>query len=512
MHAKRMSKQLQKELLNAVRERYSQATKREKYNILNEFVQVSGYHRKYAIRLFGGLPVNRPQSDVINSNKVYDEAVKEVLIVLWETADRICGKRLKAIIPNLMDSMERHGHLKLETLIREKILSVSASTIDRVLRPMKKEITNRRRNRTFRKVGKDIVTKTSHDWENSLPGYLEIDFVVHGGGSMSGEYLHSLVATDVCSGWTESVALLAREQSLVTEGLDQIQNQMPIPILGINSDNDSAFINETLNSYCKQEKIIFTHSRAHHSNDQAWIEQKNGAVIRKIVGHDRFSGIVTGQAMAQLYQAVRLYVNYFQPSFKLRDKIRIGAKVKKKYNAPATPCDRLLFDDRVGVKTKEILQKQKEQLDPVELLHRIRQGQSALAFLSAGKTTPGPDKQSLDQFLSQLPKLWKAGEVRPTHRKKEPNTRHWRTRVNPFEHVWTDIMLWLQSEPDCTAKTLFMRLKLRYPDTFADGHLRTLQRRVKEWRHTMAHKLIFTGTNYINDVSPVGNQEQIVSK
>jgi hypothetical protein len=294
---------------------------------------------------------------------------------------------------------------------------------------------------------------------------------------------------------------------LVTEGLDQIQNQMPITILGINSDNDSAFINETLNSYCKQKKIVFTHSRAHHSNDQAWIEQKNGAVIRKIVGHDRLSGIVTGQALAQLYQAVRLYVNYFQPSFKLRNKIRLGAKVKKWYHAPATPCDRLLLDNRILTKTKEILKKQKEQLDPVELLHKIRQGQSALAVLSAGTTTSGPDKQSLDQFLSQLPKLWKDGEVRPTHRKKTPDARHWRTRVDPFEHVWTDILLWLQSEPDCTAKTLFMRLKLRYPDTYVDGHLRTLQRRIKEWRHTMARKLIFTGTNCINDISPVGSQE-----
>ena len=448
--------------------------------------------------------MDKPQPDPIKSNKVYNEAVKEVLIVLWETADRICGKRLKAIIPNLVDSMERHNHLKLESEIRDKVLAVSASTIDRVLQPMKKGITNRRKKRAFRKIGKNIATKTSQDWVDSLPGHLEIDFVVHGGGVMSGEYLHSLVATDVCSGWTEAVALLAREQSLVTEGLDMMQSQIPLTILGINSDNDSAFINETLNLYCKQKGITFTHSRAYHKNDQAWIEQKNGAVIRKIVGHDRYSGVVTGQALAQLYQAVRLYVNYFQPSFKLRDKIRLGSKVKKWYKSPATPCDRLLLDERISEKTKELLRSQKEQLDPVELLHRIRQGQSALAALSAGTTSSGPDKQNLDQFLSQLPKLWKDGEVRPTHRKKEPTTRHWRTRVDPFEHVWTDIMLWLQNEPDCTAKTLFIRLKQRYPDTFVDGHLRTLQRRIKEWRHTMARKLIFTGTRDINDVSPVG--------
>lgn len=164
--------------------------------------------------------------------------------------------------------MEQHGHLKLDVLIRKKILHVSASTIDRVLRPVKNRTTGKKKKRVFRQISKEIAVKTSQDWENSLPGYLEIDFVVHSRGSMSGEYLHSLVATDVCSGWTESVALLAREQSLVTNGLDQIQNQAPFTILGINSDNDSAFINETLNSYCKQKGITFTRSRARHSNDQ----------------------------------------------------------------------------------------------------------------------------------------------------------------------------------------------------------------------------------------------------
>src|ERR1039457_3185705 len=131
---------------------------------------------------------------------------------------------------------------------------------------------------------------------------------------MSGEYLHSLVVTDVCSGWTEAVPLLAREQSLVVEGLKRIRSQMPVAVLGIDSDNDGAFINDTLASYCEQERITFTRSRPHHKNDQAWIEQKNGAVIRKVVGHERFAGIVAGQALAQLFQVVRLYVNFFRPS------------------------------------------------------------------------------------------------------------------------------------------------------------------------------------------------------
>src|SRR3989338_2435829 len=410
MGTRTLSKLARKELVIAIRKRYSSASKSEKASILNEFTQVSGYHRKHAIRLLGNLMANELRSTVISSNKVYDEAVKDALIVLWETSDRICGKRLKAVIPNLVEAMERHGHLKLEFTLRKKILSVSASTIDRVLRPIRKNTGNRNKKRIFRRLSKEIAIKTSHDWQDSLPGYVEIDFVVHGGGSMFGEYLNSLVATDVCSGWTEAVPLLAREQSLVIEGLRRIQSQMPVIILGINADNDSAFINDTLNLYCEQTGIVFTRSRVHHSNDQAWVEQKNGAVIRKIVGHERFSGIIAGQALAQLFQAVRLYVNYFQPSFKLRDKIREGAKVKKWYTSPETSCDRLLANKGVAEKVKEALRKQKEQLDPVALLQRIRQGQSALAALSSGAMSTGPNRQSLDQFLSQLPRLWREGE------------------------------------------------------------------------------------------------------
>lgn len=505
MRTKIVSKFARKELVNAIRERYNRASKGEKAKILNEFTIVSGYHRKHAIRLLRYLMTHEPRTMVIVGKRVYDEAVRDALIVLWETADRICGKRLKAVIPNLVEAMERHGHLKLDPIVREKVLSISASTIDRSLRLMRKSTGNRKKKRVFRKLSKEIAVKTSHDWQDSLPGYVEIDFVVHGGGSMSGEYLHSLVATDVCSGWTEAVPLLAREQSLAVEGLRRIQSQMPMVILGINSDNDSAFINDTLNLYCEQTGIAFTHSRVHHSNDQAWIEQKNGAVIRKIVGHERFSGIIAGQVMAQLFQTVRLYVNYFQPSFKLREKTREGAKVKKWYNPPATPCDRLLASKDVTEKVKEALRIQKERLDPVELLHRIRQGQSALAALSAGATSTGLNRQSLDQFLTQLPQLWRDGEVRPTHRKDQAKARHWRTREDPFKGVWTDILLWLQKSPDSTAKSLFHRLKKEYPDQFVDGQLRTLQRRIGKWRHAMARNLIFSGIDDVNNVSAVEN-------
>lgn len=497
-----VSKEARKELVGAVRERYRQASKVAKGRILNEFVMLSGYHRKHAIRILREPKAVTPGL-VVLGKRVYDEAVKEALIVIWEAADRICGKRLKAAIPNLVGAMERHGHLKLAEAVREKVFSVSASTIDRLMTPVRKSAGVRRKRRSAKKSSKEVVIKTSHDWNEPKPGFLEIDFVVHGGGSMAGEYLHSLVATDVSSGWTEAVPLLVREQSLVVEGLTRIREQMPMPVFGIDSDNDGAFINDTLVSYCKREGITFTRSRPYHKNDQAWIEQKNGAVIRKITGHERFSGIVAGQVMAQLFQAVRLHVNYFQPSFKLCERVREGSKVKKRYHRPATPCDRLLARTDVDETVKNALQKLREQLDPVELLHRIRQGQSALAALSTGEPSSGPNRQSLEQFLSQLPELWRQGEARPTHRKTAAKVHNWRTREDPFKDVWTDILLWLQSEPDRTAKSMFQRLKEKYPGKFIEGQLRTLQRRVAEWRQTMARKLVFSGVKEI-DAKAVG--------
>ena len=170
---------------------------------------------------------------------------------------------------------------------------------------------------------------------------------------MQGTFLWSLVATDVCSGWTEAVPLVAREQFLVIEGLAVMRRQFPVPIRGIDTDNDSAFINETLQGYCQEQHLEFTRSRAYQKNDQAWIEQKNGSVIRRFVGYHRFSGLVAGQCLARLYRAVRLYVNYFHPSFKLQSKTREGAKVKKRYHKPATPCDRLLAHGSVSTAAKE---------------------------------------------------------------------------------------------------------------------------------------------------------------
>jgi hypothetical protein len=337
-----------------------------------------------------------------------------------------------------------------------------------------------------------VPIRTFSDWDKPSPGFLEIDFVLHCGGSVAGSYVSSLVATDVCSGWVEAVPLLVREQSLVVEGLELIGSRLPVPVRGVDSDNDSAFINDTLLSFCQQREISFTRCRPYRKNDQAWIEQKNGAVIRKLVGHDRLSGAVAGQATANLFQTMRLYVNFFQPSFKLQSKQRMGAKTRKTYDRPATPCDRLLQHESVDDAAKQSLRSTRSQLDPLHLLHRIRESQAALAALGSSDALEGPGRATLDEFLSGLPLLWKSGEPRPTHRGRSKKPHDWRTRKDPFEAVWSEVLLWLQDEPDASAKQLFDRLRNKYPaHGFKAGQLRTLQRRVRQWRQVMAKKLVF---------------------
>ena len=248
---KTVSKAARKEIVETLRTRYEQASKLEKGMILGEFTAVSGYHRKHAIRLLIS-PMEVRVKTVVESERIYDEACKAALVIIWEAADRICGKRLKAAIPNLIRAMEKHRHLQLDPAVRKKVLAVSAATTDRLLTPVRKGAGQRRRRHSSKKVSKEIPIKTFADWNDPSPGFLEIDFVVHGGGSMAGEYLHSLVATDVCSGWVEAMPLLAREQSLVIEGLDRIRDQLPVTTRGIDSDNDGAFINDTLASYCRE--------------------------------------------------------------------------------------------------------------------------------------------------------------------------------------------------------------------------------------------------------------------
>ena len=408
----------------------------------------------------------------------------------------MCGKRLKALLPILVPALERHGHLSLDPGVRERLMAVSAATIDRRLAPARAVTAGQRRPRRSRLDGVrgSVPVRTFGDWKDPAPGFVEADLVAHCGRTMAGSFVSTLVLTDIASGWTECVPLLLREAQLVVDAVDQLRGALPFTLRGIDTDNGSEFLNEVLVAFCKEHGIELTRSRPYRKNDQAWVEQKNGAVVRRLVGYGRLEGMPAAEALARLYSAARLFVNVFQLSFKLAEKTRDGARVHKRYHAPETPCARLLASDAIPVGMKDRLRAVLGTVDPLGLLDEIRAVQHHLAGLAAGATVhPMPQRDAdLDGFLRSLALAWRAGEVRPTHRPRKRPPRHWRTRRDPFETTWPRVVQWLEAEPHRTAKELFERLRREHPGMFAPGQLRTLQRRVKDWRRVAARRLLFS--------------------
>ena len=245
----------------SVNVRYGSATPDEKKRILDEFAAVTGYHRKHAIRALRAVPSSDRGEGPARAGRtrLYSDDVVTALTVLWEAADRICGKRLKQAIPTFIAAMERHGHLSLEPETRNQLLSMSAATIDRLLRPIRDVARQgRRRTGVNTTLRKSIAVRTFEDWNDPPPGYFEMDMVAHCGRSVAGNHVHGLVLTDIASGWTEAAAMVVREQTLVTLTVDEIRRKLPFSILGLDVDNDSAFINETVLAYCGERGIQMT--------------------------------------------------------------------------------------------------------------------------------------------------------------------------------------------------------------------------------------------------------------
>ncbi len=333
----------QTELVQAVGERYRLADKRGKGRVLDEFAAVTGLHRKHAMRLLRAKIPAKVEGGRRLGRRVYDEAVQTALVMLWEAADRLCGKRLRPLIPILLEAMERHGHLDLAPEVKTKLTRMSAATIDRALREVKLAGRSpKRRGVAGTALRLSIPVRTFSDWDDPAPGHIEADLVSHSGPVAKGSFAWTFTLTDIATGWTECAPLLVREQTVLVAVLDELRKLMPFALVGFDTDNDSVFINETVRDYCASTGIAFTRCRPYRKNDQAWVEQKNGSVVRRLVGYRRFEGIETTTILADLYAAARLFVNFFQPSFKLAEKRREGAHVYKRYHAPATPCQRLL--------------------------------------------------------------------------------------------------------------------------------------------------------------------------
>jgi hypothetical protein len=485
------------ELIMAVRERYGSAGLAEKGRILDEFAAVTGYHRKHAMRVLRDARPrwrwrSRPE------RRIYDEAVRQALIVVWEASDRICGKRLKPLVPVLVEAMERHGHMQLAPEVRDGLLAMSAATIDRSLREVRARAGGSHRRRVpSASVRRSVPVRTFSDWQDPPPGFFEADLVGHSGPSLRGSFVHSLVLTDIATGWTECAPLLVREQTLLTTVMTELRTALPFPLLGFDTDNDSVFMNETVRDYCQSAGVAFTRCRPYRKNDQAWVEQKNGAVVRRLVGYRRYEGVDAAAALARLYAIARLFVNFFQPSFKLAEKQRDGARVRKRYHAPATPYQRLMADPRTPAAVRSRLSVTYAGLDPVRLLHELRDLQQRLVELAdtpVGREAGAVSPSSLEQFLTGLRSAWQAGEVRPTARPKVAGKRE-RRRPDPFAAVTLDLRNWFEAEPSQTGRELLERLQAEHPGLYPEARLRTLQRRLKSWRAEIAQTMVFGHAN-----------------
>ena len=299
--------------------------------------------------------------------------------------------------------------------------------------------------------------------------------------------------TDIASGWTECAPLLFREQQLLGEVMTVVREGLPFPLLGFDTDNDTVFINETIKAWCETASIAFTRSRPYRKNDQAHIEQKNGAVVRRMVGYRRLEGLAAAEALARLYRPMRLFVNFFQPSFKLAEKRREGALVRKRYHPPLTPHQRLVADPRVAQALKDALNAQHAELDPVRLLGEIRAAQRALVEIAdkgpaSGAAAAGAEP-ALDAFLAGLRLAWTEGEVRPTARPKASKPRY-RTVPDPLEAVTAELKAWFEADPGITGRQLLDRLQATDPETYPDTLIRTVQRRLKVWQREHARALV----------------------
>lgn len=490
------------ELIAATAERYARANRPQRGRILDEFAAVTGFHRKHASRLLrSGHVADRSASR--RSRRLYDDAMRQAIALFWEASDRVCGKRLRAMLPLLVAAMERHSHIDLAPEVRDGVLTMSAATIDRILRGARSGgATGRvKRSPPSAAVRRAVPVRTFSDWGDPAPGFFEADLVAHSGPSGAGSFVQTLVITDIASGWTEFAPLLVREQRLLTEVLGVMQTQLPMPILGFDTDNDSVFMNETVQGWCAQTGAKFTRCRPYRKNDQAWVEQKNGAVIRRLVGYRRYEGVEAAKLLAELYAQARLFVNVFQPSFKLAAKERDGARVTKHYHPPATPCRRLMAHPATSTETKERLMALELSLDPVELLSRIRNLQAKLADLAdSGGPDVGAKAVSLDAFLAGLRVAWRGGEVRPTAIAPTRPPRTWRSRIDPFAAVADDLDRRFSASPASTAREIFDALQAEYPGVYADKLLRTFQRRLKAWRHEHAKALVFGPTERSPDL------------
>lgn len=371
------------EYVEAMWLRYVKANKREKGKMLDEFVQITRLHRKAAIRLLRR--ENRSKTKKKRGRKKeYGPELIAVLEVVWEASNRLCSKRLQPFIPEMVRVLRRKGELQVNAEIETQLCRMSSSTIDRLLKPIRKK--NGRRGLASTKPGNllknSIPIRTFADWNENKPGFMEIDLVAHCGDSLEGSFLYTLCAVDVASGWTECLPVKGKTQIRVRSSVHRMRLRIPFDLLGVDSDNGSEFINHCFITYCDKEGITFTKSRPYKKNDSCYVEQKNGNVVRQVIGYDRYTSEKAYQCLDRLYLVLRLYINFFQPTMKLISKTRYGTKVHKIYDSAKTPYQRLLDSGTLSESKQQELTSIYTYLNPVHLLKDIHDNQEALYKLA----------------------------------------------------------------------------------------------------------------------------------
>jgi hypothetical protein len=370
-----MSQGVKEEMLPRLRQRYLERGKEGKSRLIDEVCEQFGYSRKHAIKMlnakagWGGDPAVRK-----GRPPRYGPEVEAVLYEIWRHGEQPCGKRLKEMVPIWLPYCELEFG-KLKRSVRQQVLSISASQIDRLLAPRK--VQSGRRGRSGTKPGtllkSQIPIRTTH-WDVEQPGYLEADTVGHCGDSLEGDFIWSVTYTDICTGWTSLLAVWNKGAAGVVEATRQMEARLPFAVLGFDCDNGSEFLNWHLVRYFAERPmpVNFTRSRPYHKDDNGHVEQKNWTHVRQLLGYERLDDQGLCEPINTLYrEAWELLHNYFCPSAKLLRKDREGAKIKRRHDKPVTPCDRLLAHPSISRKTKQELWRIRKSLNPFELQRQV---------------------------------------------------------------------------------------------------------------------------------------------
>jgi hypothetical protein len=377
------------ELVAALQRRYARAGRAEKGQILDEFVAVTGYHRKWAIGLLRhGPPPAR--SGRGGRPRLYSAVVVGALRTVWEASGELCGKRLAPFLAEFVPALEAEGALAVDPAVRAQLLQMSAATMDRRLHPFRLQA---RRGLGTTKPGtllkQQVPIQTYTPWDEQRPGFVEIDLVAHCGTSTAGHYLNTLTVTDVATGWTECAGVWGKGQAAVFGALRMVRERLPMPLLGIDSDNGSEFLNAHLVRWCEQEQLTFTRSRPYWKNDQAHVEQKNWSVVRRLLGYDRYETEAELAVLQRLYQGLRLWTNHWQPVLKLVGKEREGAKVRKRYDTAQSPYRRLLASAILVPAAQEHLEQEHAAQGPTAVWQEVEAARAALWRLPSRREPHG---------------------------------------------------------------------------------------------------------------------------